>query len=166
MHASSLGSSMLSTSHQPLPPRSGLSCLFLSEPMGVLLWSNSALTHASLMRHTLDAICLATTVRPAFMRLKISVGFVQFMGVFPYPPCPTSPNSSPPPLYWILLRQQIHWHIPQPISVVWRCLLKHSPFHGPSLWFDQLQTSITVKSTMLFNIVNLHGGMMMDLLVI
>lgn len=97
MHASSLGSSTLSTSHQPLPPRSRLSCLFLSEPMGVLLWSNSALTHASLMRHTLDAICLATTVRPAFMRLKISVGFVQFMGVFPYLPAPPLQTPAPHP---------------------------------------------------------------------
>lgn len=163
MHASSLGSSMLSTSHQPLPPRSGLSCLLLSEPMGVLLWSNSALTHASLMRHTLDAICLATTVRPAFMRLKISVGFVQFMGVFPYPPAPPLQTPAPHPFTGSCWEMQIHWHIPRPISAVWHRLLKHSP---PCLWFDQLQTSITVKSTMLFNIVNVPGGMMMDLLVI
>lgn len=42
----------LSTSQQPPPQPSspGLSCLFLSEPMGVLLESHSALAHASLAR--------------------------------------------------------------------------------------------------------------------
>lgn len=133
-----LSTSRLPPLHHPLPlplTRSGLSHLFLSEPMSVLLESNSALTHASLVRHSLNAVRLVATVRPTFTSPKVSVGFVRFMGVSPFshhqPPPPPQPHPLITGSCW---EMQIYGYLPYSITTVWHPLMKHKLYYQLSLW--------------------------------
>lgn len=143
--------------HLPLPlnPRSGLSCLLLSEPMGVLLESNSVITHASLC---FAAIRLVATVRPTFTSLRSSLGFVRFMGVSPFPP----PLSLSFLLFFCLTgscwEKRIHWHLLFWITAVWDLLVKQRlccflcswfqhTFITPNGLFTSLSTSLFINES-------------------